>query len=49
MSILVLQSSLWRRESWLLCLVVFLLSRDGFVVLPRGAMGLSAVCDCKIS
>ena len=28
---------------------VFLLSRDGCVALPRGAMGLSAVCDCGIS
>ena len=25
------------------------LSRDGVVALPRGAMGLSAVCDCGIS
>ena len=25
------------------------LSRDGCVSLPRGAMGLSAVCDCGIS
>ena len=24
-------------------------SRDCFVALPRGAMGLSAVCDCGIS
>ena len=23
--------------------------RDGCVALPRGAMGLSAVCDCGIS
>ena len=28
---------------------VFLVSRDGCVALPRGAMGLSAVCDCGIS
>ena len=35
-------------ESWLLCLV-FLVSRDGCVALPRGAMGLSAFCDCGIS
>ena len=25
------------------------LSRGGWVALPRGAMGLSAVCDCGIS
>ena len=30
-------------------LVGFLVSRDGCVALPRGAMGLSAVCDCGIS
>ena len=28
---------------------VFLVSRDGCVALPRGAMGLSAGCDCGIS
>ena len=28
---------------------VFLGSRDGWAALPRGAMGLSAVCDCGIS
>ena len=28
---------------------VFLVSRDCCVALPRGAMGLSAVCDCGIS
>ena len=28
---------------------VFLVSRDWCVALPRGAMGLSAVCDCGIS
>ena len=38
MSILVLQSSYWEREGWLLCLVV---SRDCCVALPRGAIGLS--------
>ena len=27
---------------------VFLVSRDGYVALPRGAMGLSSVCDCGI-
>ena len=30
-------------------LFVFLVSRDYCVALPRGAMGLSAVCDCGIS
>ena len=28
---------------------VFLVSRDCYVTLPRGAMGLSGVCDCGIS
>ena len=28
---------------------VFLTSRDCCVALPRGAMGLSAVCDCGLS
>ena len=28
---------------------VFLVSRDCCVALPRGVMGLSAVCDCGIS
>ena len=28
---------------------VFLVSRGGWAALPRGAMGLSAVCDCGIS
>ena len=30
----------------LIALFVFLVSRDCCVALPRGAMGLSAVCDC---
>ena len=30
-------------------LFVFLVSRDGWAALPRGAMRLSAVCDCGIS
>ena len=30
-------------------LVAFLVSRDCCVALLRGAMGLSAVCDCGIS
>ena len=46
---LALQSSWWGRESWLLCWVVFLVSCDCCVALPRGAMGLSAFCDCGIS
>ena len=37
------------RESWLLCLVVFLVHRDCCVALSDGAMGLSAVSDCGIS
>ena len=28
---------------------VFMVYRDCFVALPRGAIGLSAVCDCGIS
>ena len=28
---------------------VFLVSRDGWMALLFGAMGLSAVCDCVIS
>ena len=28
---------------------VFMVSHGGCVVLPRGALGLSAVCDCGIS
>ena len=47
-SILVLQSSRWGRESWLLCFV-FLVSHDCYVALPLDATGLSAVCDCGIS
>ena len=37
------------RKSWLLCLVCLLVSRDCCVALPRGAIGLSAVCDYDIS
>ena len=47
-SILVLQSFWWGRESWLLCFV-YLVSCHCCVALPRGAMGLSVVCDCGIS
>ena len=32
----------------LLSLFVFLVYRDGCVSLPRGALGLSAACDCGI-
>ena len=48
MSILVLQSSSWGRESWLLCFVS-LVSHDCCVALPHNATGLFAVCDCVIS
>ena len=50
-SLLVLQSSGWERERELVALLsfVFLVSRDCCVALPRGAMGLSAVCNCGIS
>ena len=34
-----------KRESWLLCLVCPPGVRDGCVALPRGAIGLSSVCD----
>ena len=33
----------------MLCLVCLPASRDLCVALPRGAIGLSAVCDCGIS
>ena len=52
MSILVLKSSWWEREeerAGCFAQFVFLVSFDGLVALPRGAMGLSAVCDCGIS
>ena len=54
MSILVLQSSWWGRESWLRELVallslVFMLSRDYCEALSHSAMALSADCDCIIS
>ena len=38
-----------KRELVALLKFVFLVSRDGWVALPRGAIGLSAVCDCGIS
>ena len=49
MSILFLQSSWWGRESWLLCLVCLPGVSWWLCGFPRGAMGLSAVCDCGIS
>ena len=49
MSILVLQSSWWGGGAGCFAWFVFLGSRDGWAALPRGAMGLSAVCDCGIS
>ena len=50
-SILVLQSSRWEGESWLLCYVLFVfrVSCDCYVALLHEAPGLSAVCDCGIS
>ena len=48
-SILVLQWYWWGRECWLLCFVSLPGVCNGCVALPRGAMGLSAVCDCGIS
>ena len=41
--------SMGKRELVALLSLSFLVSRDGCVALPRGAMGLSAVCDCGIS
>ena len=37
-----------KRELVALLSFVFLVSRGRCVALPRGAMGLSAVCDCVI-
>ena len=48
-SILVLQSSRWGRESWLLCFVCLPGACGCCVALPHNATGLSAVCDCGIS
>ena len=39
----------WEERAGCFALFVFLVSRDFCVALPRGAMGLSAVCDCSIS
>ena len=38
----------WEDRAGCFALFVFLVSRDFRVALPRGAMGLSAVCDCSI-
>ena len=48
-SILVLQSTRWGRESWLLALFVVLVSLDWCVALLHDAIGLSAVWDFGIS
>ena len=48
-SILVLQSSCLGGKGWLLWLVCLHVSRGYCVALPRGVMGLSAVCDYGIS
>ena len=49
MSILVLQSSWWGRESWLLCLICLPGVSWWLSGSSCGATGLSAVCDCGIS
>ena len=43
------QASILTGQRELVALLVILVFRDGLVALPRGAMGLSAVCDCGIS
>ena len=48
-SILVLQSSWWGRENWLLCLICLPVSCDCCVALLHDATSLSAVCDGGIS
>ena len=49
-SILVLQSSWWGGRAGCFAWFVFLVSHVGWGggALPRGATGLSAVCDCGI-
>ena len=37
-----------RKRACCFALFVFLVSRECCAVLPHGAMGLSAVCDCGI-
>ena len=39
----------WEERDGCFAKIVFLMSRDGCVALPLGAMGLSAVCNCGIS
>ena len=46
--IIVLQSSSWGKESWLVGFFVFLMSRDCCCYFSS-ATGLSAVCDSSIS
>ena len=41
--------SMGKRESWLLCFFVFLVSRDCYVALPHDAMELCLVSDFRIS
>ena len=48
MSILVLHSSWWGVGARCLAWFVFLVSRGGWVALPRGVVGFSAVSDCGI-
>ena len=50
-SFLVLQSSCWGRDSWLLDFFVFLMSCVCYCSLsvPHSAVDWSAVCDCVIS
>ena len=38
-----------KRELVVLLSLSYLVPRDCYVALPRGAMGLHAVCDCGIS
>ena len=38
-----------RERAGCFALFVFLVSRDCYVALPRGATGLSANCDCVVS
>ena len=49
MSILILQSFNVEEKAGCFAWFVFLVSRGCCVALPRGTMGLSAVCDCGIS
>ena len=42
-------TKLYVHSSFAIIQFVFLVYRDGCLALPRGAMGLSSVCDCGIS